>query len=172
MDADGDSPLFWSQSTTTTFFLPQRRWRQHSPIFNPVALILAVPIVILVIMFFLVPPFPSHTTQIPQPVSVKKSWDSLNVLLVLFAIICGVFVKRNNEISSFDAADQQNLNVSQVSDFVWLPRESVSSAQWFGFSDDKEYGGNVMRTPVEDGSCTLFGHIFATYNHHLKDQLP
>ncbi|KAL2482762.1 uncharacterized protein Fot_44206 [Forsythia ovata] len=78
----------------------------------------------------------------------------LLVLLILFAIICVIFVRGNNEISSSNAADQQNLNVSQFSDFVRPPSEFVSSAQCFGFFDGKEYGGNVMSTPVEDGGGT------------------
>ncbi|KAL2553814.1 hydroxyproline-rich glycoprotein family protein [Forsythia ovata] len=170
MDADGDSPPFWSQPTTTTFFLPQRRRPQPSPI-NPVALILAVPILILVIIFFLVPPFLSHTTQILRPASVKKSWDSLNVLLVLFAIICGVFFRRNDEVSSSEAADQQNLNVSPVPDFVRPPGESVSSAQWFGFSDGKEYGGNVMSTPVGDGGGTRLRRSSSSYPDLRQESL-
>ncbi|CAA2983550.1 formin 20 [Olea europaea subsp. europaea] len=151
MDADGDSPPFWSQPTTTTFFYSHRRPRQPSPIFNPVILILAIPILILVILFFLVPPFISHTTQILHLNSVKKGWDSLIIVLVLFAILCGLFARINDDVPSSDAADQQNLNVPQVSDFARPPPgESVSSSQWYGFFDGKEYG-DLMSVKSEGG---------------------
>ncbi|XP_022889224.1 uncharacterized protein LOC111404683 [Olea europaea var. sylvestris] len=166
MDADGDSPPFWSQATTTTFFYSHRRPRQSSPIFNPVILILAIPILILVILLFLVPPFISHTTQILHLNSVKKGWDSLIIVLVLFAILCGLFARINYDVPSSDAADQQNLNVPQVSDFARPPPgESVSSSQWYGFFDGKEYGGNESSTPlpVGDGGGTRLRSSSSSY---------
>ncbi|KAL3532656.1 hypothetical protein ACH5RR_006177 [Cinchona calisaya] len=103
MEQEGDSPpAFWSQPSTNAIFEHQRRRRRSpSPIFNPVSLILLLPILALLIVFFLVPPFISHTSQILRPTySVKKSWDSLNILLVIFAILCGVFAKRNDDVSA------------------------------------------------------------------------
>ncbi|KAI3443596.1 hypothetical protein Pfo_000261 [Paulownia fortunei] len=77
MEPDGDSQ-FWFQPPTT-LLLPRRRRRQPSPLLNPVVLILAIPILTLLVLFFLVPPFLSHTNQILRPNSVRKSWDSLNI---------------------------------------------------------------------------------------------
>ncbi|CAA2983549.1 Hypothetical predicted protein [Olea europaea subsp. europaea] len=174
MDADGDSPPFWSQPTTTTFFYSHRRPRQPSPIFNPVILILAIPVLILVMLFFLVPPFISHTTQILHLNSVKKGWDSLIIVLVLFAILCGVFATVNNDFPSSDAADQQNLHVSQVSDFPRpQPGESVSSSLWYGFFGEKEYGGNVSSTPVRvgDGGGTRLRRSSSSYPDLRQESL-
>ncbi|XP_012850496.1 PREDICTED: vegetative cell wall protein gp1 [Erythranthe guttata] len=75
MEPDGDSepPPFWFRPPA------DRRRRQASPLVNPVALILAIPILILLLLFFIVPPFVTHTNQILKPNSVKRSWDSFNV---------------------------------------------------------------------------------------------
>ncbi|KAK4396879.1 hypothetical protein Sango_1524500 [Sesamum angolense] len=132
---------------------PPRRRPQPSPLFSPVALILAIPILTMLVLFFLVPPFLSHTNQILRPNSVRKSWDSLNIVLVLFAILCGVFARRNDEAPASgddDAADQRRLeSVSNVSSFVNNPRQSVPG--WMDFPDRKEYnrissGGRLRRS--------------------------
>nr|GMC58942.1 formin-like protein 20 [Ipomoea batatas]GMC65450.1 formin-like protein 20 [Ipomoea batatas]GMD61932.1 formin-like protein 20 [Ipomoea batatas] len=93
-DGDSDSPPFWTQSPTVF------RRQPPSPIFNPVVLILLVPILALLVVFFLLPPFLSHASQLLRPNAVKKSWDSINVLLVVFAILCGVFARKNDDVSA------------------------------------------------------------------------
>ncbi|KAK6139638.1 hypothetical protein DH2020_026622 [Rehmannia glutinosa] len=135
-DRDSQSPPFWFQPSTNLHH--RRRRPQPSPLLNPVALILAIPILTILILFFLVPPFLSHTNQILRPNSVRKSWDSLNIVLVVFAILCGVFARRNDGSPPSDDADNQNLtSVSSVSSLVNRPRQSVST--WLDFPDRKEY---------------------------------
>ncbi|KAL0729174.1 hypothetical protein Bca4012_025267 [Brassica carinata] len=56
--------------------------------------------VFLLFTTFVVPPFLSLTSQILQPTTVKRGWDSINVVLVLFAIICGVLARQNDDGSS------------------------------------------------------------------------
>ncbi|PIN19844.1 hypothetical protein CDL12_07467 [Handroanthus impetiginosus] len=141
MEPDGDAPTFWAP-------LPRRRRPQPSPLLNPVALILLIPILTLLILFFVVPPFLSHTNQILRPNSVRKSWDSLNILLVLFAILCGVFARRNEDEAP-PADEQENLgSVSSVSSFVNRPRQPVSY-NWMDFPDRKEY--NSTSSSVNGG---------------------
>lgn len=112
--ADGDSPPFWSTSTATILHHQRRRRRSPSPIFSPVTLIILLPMLALLIIFFLVPPFLFHTSQILRPTySVRKSWDSLNILLVVFAILCGVFARRNDDDVS--AAETSSDEVSAAS---------------------------------------------------------
>ncbi|KAG8376187.1 hypothetical protein BUALT_Bualt09G0037100 [Buddleja alternifolia] len=131
--ADGDALPFWSPPSTTVLISPRRR-SQPSPLLHPVALILAVPILILLVLFFILPPFLSHTSQILRPNSVKRGWDSLNILLVLFAVLCGVFAKRNDDVSE---ADRPEASSDGVPSFVNRPRRSVTS--WLDFPDQKEY---------------------------------
>ncbi|XP_042067078.1 uncharacterized protein LOC121810352 [Salvia splendens] len=108
------------------WFQPRRR-----PLLNPVALILTIPIIALLILFFVIHPFISHTNQILRPNSVKKSWDSLNILLVLFAVLCGIFARRNDDDRPIAAA-------ANVCDH----RPSQSVPAWIDFPDRREYNSN------------------------------
>ncbi|KAK4372840.1 hypothetical protein RND71_008224 [Anisodus tanguticus] len=123
MEQNGDPPPFWSQ--TPTVHLRQRLRGPPSPIINPVTLILLLPIITLVILFFLVPPFLSHTSQLLRPNSVKKGWDSFIILVVIFAILFGVFARKKDDVWD----EQRNRNVSNVS----------PSGQWFEYNDRKAY---------------------------------
>ncbi|XP_018442945.1 uncharacterized protein LOC108814811 [Raphanus sativus] len=48
----------------------------------------------ILIVFFIIPPFFSSVSQFLRPHLVRKSWDYLNFVLVLFAVVCG-FLSRN-----------------------------------------------------------------------------
>ncbi|KAM3301090.1 hypothetical protein P3S67_015590 [Capsicum chacoense] len=116
MELDGDFPPIWSRPTTT--LLRQRRRQPPSPpIINPVILILLLPILAFLILFFLVPPFLTHATQILRPNSVRRDWDSFHILLVVFAILC---------------ADDT--------------RQPVSNDRWFEPTDYKAYNFAVSET--------------------------
>ncbi|PSS15491.1 Zinc finger protein [Actinidia chinensis var. chinensis] len=121
---EGDSPPIWPQPSAA-FLRPRRRPPQ--PIIDPVVLIILLPVLALLIIVFLVPSFVSHTSHILRPNSVKKSWDSLNILLVIFAILCGVLARKNDDAS---ADDENNANASFVDKS--LP---AGSRQWYEYSD-------------------------------------
>ncbi|KAG2322468.1 hypothetical protein Bca4012_056783 [Brassica carinata] len=59
------------------------------------------------IVFFIIPPFFSSVSQFLRPHLVRKSWDYLNFVLVLFAVICG-FLSRNA------GNDESNHNKEEV----------------------------------------------------------
>ncbi|KAJ4874984.1 hydroxyproline-rich glycoprotein family protein [Raphanus sativus] len=50
----------------------------------------------ILIVFFIIHPFFSSVSQFLRPHLVRKSWDYLNFVLVLFAVICG-FLSRNTD---------------------------------------------------------------------------
>ncbi|KAF2302719.1 hypothetical protein GH714_001428 [Hevea brasiliensis] len=84
--------------------MPPRGRSSPSLLLNLPLLILLLSIfAFLLCFFFLAIPsffsFSSTHTKL-RPNTVKKSWDSLNVFLVLFAIICGIFARRNDEESA------------------------------------------------------------------------
>nr|XP_016497650.1 PREDICTED: formin-like protein 20 [Nicotiana tabacum] len=142
MELDGDSPPYWSQPSTTTLLRQRRRQPPSPPIINPVILILLLPILTILILFFLVPPFLSHTTQILRPNSVKKGWDSFNILLVVFAILCGVFARKNDDNSADNSTvstNQRNRIVSTSETSADDRRQSISNDQWFEQSVEKAY---------------------------------
>ncbi|KAK9948030.1 hypothetical protein M0R45_003619 [Rubus argutus] len=143
-----------------------RRHRSSSPLLTPPVLIILLPTIILLFLIYAIPTFLSLTSRILQPtISVKKSWDSLNVLLVIFAILCGVFAKRNDDglpdpedhhIHIHNASDPLlgsaiNTNTPSVESESVLPQQ-----QWFGYSDStaKIYD-TPIRTPENGGGGRL-----------------
>lgn len=91
-EEDMSSP-FWLQSTRQAGH--HRRRSSSSFLFNSGALLIFLLAVAVAFIFIVIPSIQSFTSQILKPHSVKKSWDSVNLVLVLFAIICG-FLSRNN----------------------------------------------------------------------------
>ncbi|KAF3615414.1 putative myosin-17-like [Capsicum annuum] len=148
MELDGDFPLIWSRPTTT--LLRQRRRQPPSPpIINPVILILLLPILAFLILFFLVLPFLTHATQILRPNSVRRGWDSFHILLVVFAILCGIFARKNDDTSPVERrnrnvskSDSSNFNDGSADD----TRQPVSNDRWFEPTDDKAYNFAVSET--------------------------
>ncbi|KAM6583530.1 hypothetical protein CsatB_010532 [Cannabis sativa] len=152
--------------------MPHRRDRSYSsPVLSPPVLIILLPILTFVFLFFAIPPVVSFTSHIFHPFTIKKSWDSLNIFLVLFAILCGIFARKNDDDSTGATATTTENGVvftPNVSDHVGNARigppisvsESVSQ-EWFGFSDqnasknsiNNTYGDQINRTPP--GSATL-----------------
>ncbi|KAJ4911189.1 hydroxyproline-rich glycoprotein family protein [Raphanus sativus] len=112
MEINGDQPpLIWPQFESTTYT------RRRSPI--PTMLVPAMigvlsAAVFLLFTTFVVPPFLSVTSQILQPASVKRGWDSINVVLVLFAIICGVLARRNDDGSLIGEEQGQGAMIGET----------------------------------------------------------
>ncbi|XP_051132218.1 uncharacterized protein LOC127252189 [Andrographis paniculata] len=145
MEPDGDAPPFWAQPPPTG----RRGRHRSSPLLNPVALILVIPIVALIVLFFVLPSFLAHTNQILRPNSVKKSWDSINILLVLFAILCGVFARRHEDAPP---PEDERRNAEGVSARSNTLRHLAPA--WMDSPDRKEYnmisggsgGGRLRRS--------------------------
>ncbi|XWS20105.1 hypothetical protein CRYUN_Cryun31cG0072400 [Craigia yunnanensis] len=86
---------FWLQ-TTDNCRDHRRRHQPSSFFFNTSVLIILLLVVAFALVFIIIPSFISFTSKIFKPHLVKKSWDSLNLVLVLFAIICGFLCKTNS----------------------------------------------------------------------------
>lgn len=119
------------QATTS---MPRRGRSSSSPILSPPLLIVLLPIIALAFLFFAVRPFLSLTSHVLRPNTVKKSWDSLNIFLVLFAILCGIFARKND-----DGLPQEETNAaSSASNKTNEGEEEQStSQQWFRYSETK-----------------------------------
>ncbi|XP_062091094.1 formin-like protein 14 [Humulus lupulus] len=152
-------PPYWNQPSHSSAMARRRPPSYPSPVLSPPVLIILLPIITFVFLFFAIPPVLSLTSHIFRPFTVKKSWDSLNIFLVLFAILCGIFARKNDDESGAAATtttnDEGNINgvVSSappnVSDHVGNARtgpirvsESVSQ-EWFGFSDRNDSNNSI-----------------------------
>lgn len=135
MEGDGESPPFWSQFAASS----SRSRRRSSSLFpSSTVLIILLPVVALLLLFFVIPQLLSLSSHLVRPNSVKKSWDSLSVLLVLCAILCGIFARRNDDGSSFE--EEPNINASTASTTVLLDKSHHPvSNQWFEYSDRRIY---------------------------------
>lgn len=139
---NGDPPPFWSPPTNAS--MPRRGSPySSSPILSPPLLIILLPIIVLIFLFFAIPPFFTLTSQLLRPTTVKKSWDSLYVFLVLFAILCGIFARKNDDGS---ASSDENTNVPNASNQTH--HQESTSHPWFDqYSDRKIYDPHIW-TPA------------------------
>ncbi|KAB2620201.1 ras-associated and pleckstrin y domains-containing protein 1-like [Pyrus ussuriensis x Pyrus communis] len=131
------SPPFWLQASNSFRQSNHRSSRlgrsASSVFFSSGAFVFALIVIVLVFIFFVIPSLLPFTSQIFRPYLVKKSWDSLNLVLVLFAIVCG-FLSRNscndNNVSSpmsYDVSSPQKFEKSNPS----TPR------QWYDQYSDR-----------------------------------
>uniref|UniRef100_A0A7N0VBV0 Hydroxyproline-rich glycoprotein family protein n=1 Tax=Kalanchoe fedtschenkoi TaxID=63787 RepID=A0A7N0VBV0_KALFE len=141
---------FWLQNTAYRSS-SNRRSRLITPItstfssilFSATSFILLLVIAAaLIFIFFIIPSLLNFTSQIFRPNSVKRSWDSLNLVLVLFAIICA-FLGRTNK----------NDNLRSSSGRFRSPSPSPSPSptsftretdQWYGEYSDRNYNSSGM----------------------------
>ncbi|XP_039033478.1 formin-like protein 20 [Hibiscus syriacus] len=89
-DFDENVTPFWLQTTENG-----RLRRRQYLFFNTGILVILLLAVAFAFIFVIVPSFLSFTSKIFKPQVVKKSWDSLNLVLVIFAVICA-FLSKNN----------------------------------------------------------------------------
>ncbi|XP_062018406.1 uncharacterized protein LOC133734782 [Rosa rugosa] len=145
-----------------------RRHQSPSPLLSLPVLIILLPTIILLFLIYTIPPLVSLTSQLLQPtVSVKKSWDSLNVFLVIFAILCGVFARKNDD--GLPDPDDDHVHIHNASDPLLgsainrttsspqsEPALHIPQQQWFGYSEttSKMYDTPV-RTPENVGGGRL-----------------
>ncbi|KAF3439643.1 hypothetical protein FNV43_RR17921 [Rhamnella rubrinervis] len=131
--------------------MPQRG-RSSSPLLTPPVLIILLPIVAFVILFFAIPPFVTLTSQrLIRPNAVKKSWDWLNIFLVLFAILCGIFARKNDDESASGEDINGVSNAPNVPDNTNIGESVSVSQQWFGFSERNKIYDPVNSTPGGHG---------------------
>ncbi|KAI4329133.1 hypothetical protein L6164_021429 [Bauhinia variegata] len=106
--------------------------RSYSLFLSSGTLLIFILATAIVFIFIIIPPLGSFTSHIFKPHLVKKSWDSLNLVLVLFAIVCG-FLSRNSNESPRSYEDDNFSNA---------PRDYVSAEtprRWYVSADCTPY---------------------------------
>ncbi|KAJ0228998.1 Uncharacterized protein HA466_0320050 [Hirschfeldia incana] len=96
----------------------------------------------ILIVFFIIPPFFSSASQFLRPHVFRKSWDYLNFVLVLFAVICG-FLSRNT-----GEDENNNHNKEEVS------KKSNDVINGYSFDKFSSSPSIVDRGRVSDGVDT------------------
>ncbi|CAF1765697.1 hypothetical protein Bca4012_045057 [Brassica carinata] len=157
MEMNGDQPpLIWPQFESTGY---TRRRSQIPTIIVPAMIGVISAAMFLLFTTFVVPPFLSVTTQILQPATVKRGWDSINVVLVVFAILCGVLARRNDDGSSPSSHGQEEEVAAVASGEVIAGEETTISSspavshEWF----DDVYDADRLKI-YESFSSRSFSH--------------
>lgn len=90
----------------------------------------------------MVPKFVQFASQLIRPQSVKKSLDSLNLVLVLFAIVCG-FLSRNTGDDSRGSFEDRSVSSRRT-----MKSNPTTPRRWEGYSDHRpnHYTVNRMRS--------------------------
>ncbi|KAF5788606.1 hypothetical protein HanXRQr2_Chr10g0465841 [Helianthus annuus] len=180
MEPDPDSsPALWFQPPVTT------TRRRSTPLIDPVFLIILIPVLALLFFFICIPPFLSHASHILNP---KSTWDSLNMFLVLFAILCGLMSRKDEDdvtltssSASFVAEGSDHSSVG--SDRKVMPygyfdvetlRESENSNQ--NEEDDEVVNSDVKEIPVDTFVVTSNAaeqpHSFRSVGKDVKFNVP
>ncbi|KAL6996294.1 hypothetical protein U1Q18_006427 [Sarracenia purpurea var. burkii] len=135
-EEDGENLTpFWQQSSS----LLGRRRGFSSFFLNSGLLLFLLCITALFFIFIVVPSILSFTAQIFRPNMVKKSWDSLNVVLVLVALVIGFLSRIKNYDSRFE---EDNGNVLDTIRNEVQKSSPLSPRQWYEHSDQTVYGGS------------------------------
>ncbi|KAB2007898.1 hypothetical protein ES319_D10G062300v1 [Gossypium barbadense] len=123
---DEDMTPFWLRTTDN------RRLRRRHLLFNTGIIIILLLAVAFAFIFIIIPSFLSFTSKIFKPQLVKKSWDSLNLVLVLFAIICAFLSKSNgdNDANETPTSSYQDYKFSSTPRHVDHHVRSSTPGQW------------------------------------------
>ncbi|XP_027343418.1 dual specificity protein kinase splA [Abrus precatorius] len=116
------SPPFWLQNGGAD----SRLCRSYSLFLSSGALLVCLVVVALAFTLIIVPTLHSFISHVFKPHSVKKSWDSLNFVLVLFAILCG-FLSRNTN----DNETPRSYDTTQE----YEKPNSETPRSWYHYSD-------------------------------------
>ncbi|XP_058748931.1 uncharacterized protein LOC131621891 [Vicia villosa] len=134
-EEDISSP-FWLQNSSTN----RRRLRRSYSIFVSSGTVVIILLVItLAFILVIVPTLHSFISHIFKPNSVKKSWDSLNLLLVLFAIFCGFLSKNNNNSESPRSYEDQTFSNTNTRQEYEKPNSETETQPppWYEYSEDR-----------------------------------
>ncbi|KAK9755980.1 hypothetical protein RND81_01G064500 [Saponaria officinalis] len=97
---DDEPPPFWLQSTTTLRQVDRHRRRNRhatSLFLNTGVLVSLLLVTAFLFMIIVIPYILSIARQVFNPSLVKTSWSSLNIVLVLFAIVCGFLSRKEDD---------------------------------------------------------------------------
>jgi hypothetical protein len=98
---------FWVPKTTTNH---HRLRRTYSLLQTTTSFLVLLIITTIVLTFIVVPTLKSFTSNIFKPQTIKHSWDYLNLLLVLFAVVCGFLTKNDTNETQTPRFDSYNNN--------------------------------------------------------------
>ncbi|XP_047961729.1 formin-like protein 6 [Salvia hispanica] len=154
MEEDGgDLTPFWVQSTTKLRRSDRLRRSVAAVFFSSGLVVFLLVVAAVFFLAFVVASTISFSATIFRPNSVKKSWDSLNIALVLVAVVFGILSRNRNEerSSSFDEFQSSPIkgNESQKSN-------SSMPQKWFDYSANDEEKSSLYEYQIQDSHQPKF----------------
>ncbi|XP_038896222.1 serine/arginine repetitive matrix protein 1-like [Benincasa hispida] len=169
MEEDGNAPPpFWLQSSNSLHELDYNRRRRLSRassfLLNSSAFLIVLLVIVLCFILIVIPKFVQFTSQLIRPQSVKKSWDSLNLLLVLFAIVCG-FLSRNTGDDSRASFEDPSVSSRRT-----MKSNPTTPRRWDGYTDHRpnHYTLNRMRSSSSYPDLRLQESTFDAGDHRWR----
>ncbi|MED6118730.1 hypothetical protein PIB30_005573 [Stylosanthes scabra] len=138
MDEVMEDTPFWLQSGAASHRGRHLR-RSYSTVFSSGAVLIIIVVAATAFILIIAPTLHSFTSHILKPHSVKKSWDSLNFVLVLFAILCGFLSKNNTTAAANDTPrsssyqDQTFIEATQSQDYS--KQNPETPIHWYEYSE-------------------------------------
>ncbi|WVZ00507.1 hypothetical protein V8G54_026576 [Vigna mungo] len=118
-------PNFWTENGSH-----RRLRRSYSLFLSSGAVLICVLVIALAFTLVIIPTIFSTLHAFPyhlfKPNSVKKSWDSLNFVLIIFAILCA-FLSRNNADESFSDTPHQYEKPNPITTPRWYEETDRTS---------------------------------------------
>ncbi|KAI3789818.1 hypothetical protein L2E82_02622 [Cichorium intybus] len=170
MEEDGEETPrtpFWIQSTNNVRRAELYRRRASSLFFNFGVLIILLLLFAVLSMVFIIPSVISFTSQIFRPNLVKRSWDSINLVLVLVALAFG-FLSRNinnEQKSRFDNGFDRSRSDLSTGPPVVSPSSSTPH-QWYDFPEQPIGGG--LRRHRSTSSYPDLRELSQPWNHRTE----
>lgn len=112
---------------TSPFWLPSTSTRRHrfrptsALVFNTSFLVVILSISAIAFLAILTPSLLSFTNHVFRPTSIKKGWDSLNLLLVVFAVVCGLLGRKDGMDEGQGPKDTTPRLVRSEQSYNWYP---------------------------------------------------
>ncbi|KAJ0515640.1 hypothetical protein HanHA300_Chr10g0382701 [Helianthus annuus] len=176
MEPDPDSsPALWFQPPVTT------TRRRRTPLIDPVFLIILIPVLALLFFFICIPPFLSHASHNLNP---KSTWDSLNMFLVLFAILCGLMSRKDDDdvtltssSASFvaEGSDHSSVGFSdrKVVPYGYFEVESLRESESLNQNEEDEVvNSDVKEIHVDTSNAAEQPHSFRSVGKDVKFNVP
>ncbi|KAA0059415.1 serine/arginine repetitive matrix protein 1-like [Cucumis melo var. makuwa] len=172
MEEDGNahSPPFWLQSSNSSlhelrYSRRRRLSRASSFLLNSSAFLIVLLVIVLCFILIVIPKFVQFTSQLIRPQSVKKSWDSLNLLLVLFAIVCGFLGRNAGGDDSRGSFEDRSVSSRRS-----MKSNPTTPRRWDGYTDHRpnHFTLNRMRSSSSYPDLRLQESSFDAGDHQWR----
>ncbi|GAB2217286.1 hypothetical protein Drorol1_Dr00000458 [Drosera rotundifolia] len=140
MEEDPPTP-FWVQPSSRRGRNGRRQQLDSSSIFMSSGVLVAVLILaaVTLFLFFVIPSVVDLARRTFKASLVRRGWDWVNLVLVIFAIVCGFLGRKDDDDQARSYSDPRQDHVEQMHQEQQRGLPSDSPKQWYEQSEKMEY---------------------------------